>query len=1681
MTLLGDLVAAQAAARPGAIAVRQWDETLTYGELVDAAARLANVLRRHGVSPETRVGVCARRRPQVLVGLLGVLFAGGAYVPLDPDHPPTRRDLVLADAGITVVVVDDAGAAALAGSGLRLVPACGAGGQPTLFVRPAAPDNAAYVLYTSGSTGRPKGVTVSHRNAVAFATSTARAFELDENCRSIGFAALGFDVSILDIFAPLSRGGSVAFIPETDRVDPVRLQRFLEAHEVTWGCLPPALLPLLEPDRLPDLRHAITAGEPPGPEQVARWSAPPRRRFFNWYGPTETTVCVVGTELTGGWDRPLPIGHPLAGCRAYVLDESLRPCPPGVPGELHIGGSQVARGYLGRPALTADRFVPDPFGDVPGARLYRTGDRVTWNPEHGLEFLGRLDRQVKIAGQRVELGEVESVLRLHVDVLQAVADTRPGPAGQPELVAYLTPATAPDLSAVRAHCADRLPAYMIPTRVVRLGALPLNSSGKVDLAALRATAPPRVSAAPRGNGATRRSADPPTRPPATPIHAAVLEAWRGAFGTADAGPDDDFFFCGGHSLLAMRLVAALRGRLRRAVTVEDVLAGRTPAGIAARVERLDEHGDVPVRTGQPPALSPAQRRVWFVDRLAATTPAYNIAFAERLRGPLDVPALAAALRAVADRHDVLRWRLPATGGQPRAVVDPPAPVPLPVEELRVPDPERLLRERLASEASERFDLAEGPLWRVRLFRLAEREHVLAVTVHHTVFDGWSQELFQRDLSRAYAAAQAGRTPDLGAPPATYADYVGWLSERHRRHGTDVRWWVDHLTGAPTVLDLPRDSARPPMQTFHGSRASATVSAEPAAEVRRLAAARGTTPYAVLLAAFAQLLRRQTGQHDLVVGAPVADRRHPAFDDMIGFCVDTVPLRLRVRDDLSFAAHVDACRDELVATLARADTPLDRIVAALAVHRDLSRNPLIQVLFNMYNFAEAGLALPGVTAEALEAGLPGSLFDLTLYVSERGDGYALQAVYNADLYRPERVEALLASYVHLLGDLVARPDRRPVVAATLRSASPTALPDPAAPLPSWHGSGVVERIQHVARRRPDAPAVAGAGGRLTYRQLEDARRATTAAIRAAGIGSGDTVAVLATRDVRLPVLLLGVLASGARWAILDPELPPARLAAQARAAGCRAALVGPGAEHALAALPGLRLCSPNGGGGLDELAPPDARGYAAFTSGSTGDARAVFTAERPLAHFLDWYVRTFALRDDDQFAALAGLAHDPLLRDVFAPLVVGARLHVPAAESLRDPARLAGWLDSEGVTVLHLTPQLARLLCGTRGTVLPSVRLVALAGDQLRWSDVDTLRRLVPAARVVNFYGTTETPQAQAWHEPARAGVAAGAGTRPVPVGHGIDGAQLLVIGPGGRPAAIGELGEVTVRSHHLATGYATDGRLDEELTRARFSGEGDDRMFRTGDLGRHEPDGTVVIAGRADDQVKVRGFRVELGEVEAALLAYPGVHQAAVVADPRDGELVLHGHVATEPGVTAGAVRAHLRTVLPEYAIPSSLNLLPALPLTRNGKVDRDALPRPVQRPSSGRADEPATPTERLVAAAWQRVLGLPRVGRAENFFEVGGHSMAIVAVQAELVARLGRDVPIVDLFSHPTVATLAAHLDGSVRSPGLDRAAERVAARRARARRQHTDRTGAGDADPSTRDADRGPAARPAPEEASR
>ncbi|MGW5054165.1 amino acid adenylation domain-containing protein [Actinokineospora sp. NPDC004072] len=979
MTTVLDLIAEHARTRGDAPAVRQWDTTLTYAQLWSRACGLAASL---DVRPEDRVGVAVERTPDLVVALLGVLLSGGAYVPIDPALPAARKQELLTDAGAVAVVsaVSDAVA----------------------DLDPAVAESAlAYVLYTSGSTGAPKGVLVTHASLRDYVVESGRLLGAGPETRALAASSVGFDASFVDLLVPLAAGGCVMLAGEADRADPRRLAEFVRAHGVDWGFLTPAVLGLVDPHEVPGWTTVLSGGDVVPAALARRWLRSGQRRFFNLYGPTETTVSVTAAEATGA-ESVLPIGAATGGHRLHVVDADLRPADEG---ELLVGGPGLARGYHGEPGLTAQRFIPDPFSGEPGARLYRTGDRVRLLPDGQVAYLGRLDRQVKIRGQRVEPAETEAALA----GIEGVAECAVLVDGD-ALVAVVAPESAPDDLVER--LAERLPPALVPARVVRVPALPLTPAGKVDRAVLAQTSTVDFD---------------------DPVEAAVARAWAAATGRPPTR-DADFLAAGGHSLAAMRLVAALRSALGVGVAVEAVFEGRTVAGIAERVAKAEPLTGPAVPTGSEPALSPPQQRLWFMDQLAPDHAPYNIALATRLRGDLDVAALRRALTAVATRHDVLRWRILQTAGVPYAVRDEPAEVPLDVVHATADDIPRLL----AADAAAPLDLAAGPAWRARLYRVAPDEHVLGITLHHAVFDGWSQEALYRDLADAYAGK------DLPPLRAGYADYARWRAERDRRQGPDdLAWWTEHLAGAPTVLDLPRDRPRPPTPTYRGAEARARV--ERADAVRALAGRLATTPATVLVAAFGELLDRLTGGADHVVGLVLADRGHAEFDDVVGFFVDTVPMRLRGGG--SFAERVARVADEVRAAAAHPAAALDRIVAALGAGRDPSHAPLVQVLVNVLDFADPAARLPGCAAEPVRVAKPGSPFDLTLYLDPAE--VAVETVHNPDLFDAERIDALLADLAELAGALAADPDRPAAeVAAHLprpavRTAAPGAMARPAA--------------------------------------------------------------------------------------------------------------------------------------------------------------------------------------------------------------------------------------------------------------------------------------------------------------------------------------------------------------------------------------------------------------------------------------------------------------------------------------------------------------------------------------------------------------------------------------------------------------------------------------------------------------
>ena len=1000
-----DQILAQARRTPDAVAVRQWDDRLTYRELTERAAALADALRDLGVRPETRVGVCATRGLGQVVAVLGVLLSGGCYVPMEPGGPRRRLLEIAEDAGVTIVAGDAAAAEFGAVPGIRtLAPAGTATPRPC----PATEHNTFHVLYTSGSTGRPKGVLTTHRNVAAFVAGWQERFPAAPGMHTLAASSLGFDATSIDLYVPLTVGAAIQLVSAEDRADPERLRRFVVAHEVEWGLLTPTMLSTLDPEDVPLWRHVFCGGEQLPAELVAKWS-PGRGPIGNGYGPTETTVVTVAAHLTGTPAEPVPIGRAMPGHRLYVVDEHLELVPRGEPGELLVGGPGIANGYLGQPALTAERFIPDPFGAVPGDRLYRTGDRVQENADGQLVFLNRVDRQIKVRGQRIELGEVEAGLAEHPEVRQAAVEAVAGPGGT-RLVAFLTPATAPADEELLGG--GRLTTAMRPELVLRRDDLPTDPrTGKLDRPTLRALAEQAL--------ADLTAGEPEFDGTATEREVARL--WARVLGRVP-GRDTEFFAGGGNSIAAMRLVAATRERLGRNVSVADLFTASTVPGFAAKVTAAPPLPGRELTTGNQPTLSPPQTRLWFTDQLHPDDAPYNIALAGRLTGPLDLPALRAALRAVSDRHDVLRWRIKQTAGEPYADRVPPADVPVEVVDLSsAEDRERVLTAGLAAGARHVFDLATGAPWRVTLYRLAADEHVLAIVVHHAVFDGWSQKPLYDDLAEAYRQALAGATPRLPPLSATYADYAVWRADRDRVHGTaDLAWWTEHLAGAPTVLDLPRDRPRPAVQTYTGAEATVPVPSDVDTSVRALAARLGTTAASVLLGGLAELLRRLTGSTDHVLGAIVADRGLAEFDDAIGFFIDTVPVRLSAAAP-TFAETVHANAAGLRAATAHPAAPLDRIVGALGLPRDTSRAPLVQVLFNVLNFAEPSMRLSGVDSTVVEVPKPGSPFDLTVYVTERDGRFAFDTVHNPDLFDADRIVALLTDLAELSGALAANPD------------------------------------------------------------------------------------------------------------------------------------------------------------------------------------------------------------------------------------------------------------------------------------------------------------------------------------------------------------------------------------------------------------------------------------------------------------------------------------------------------------------------------------------------------------------------------------------------------------------------------------------------------------------------------------
>ncbi|MDT0478053.1 amino acid adenylation domain-containing protein, partial [Streptomyces sp. DSM 41014] len=1624
---------------PEQTAVVFGDESVSYAELNRRANRLAHLLIARGIGPEQTVALAVPRSVDMVVSVLAVMKAGAAYLPVDPSYPANRVAFMLGDAQPVCVLTTSAIAEQLPADAVPQVlldaPQTAAAladcreSDPTDAdrTRGLRPENTAYVIYTSGSTGRPKGVMVTHTGIQSLVTAEVEQFTVDTASRILQLASFSFDAALMELLMAFGVGATLVVPPPGPLVGDALAAEIVE-RRISHALIPPTVLSGLPQVVAPEFRTLVVGGEACSAELVSRWS--PGRRMVNAYGPTEATACVamVG-PLEGG--RP-PIGRPVPNTRLYVLDARLRVLPVGVVGELYVSGAGLARGYLGRPGLTAERFVADPYG-APGARMYRTGDLVRWRGDGQLEYIGRADDQVKIRGFRIELGEIETALSTHTGVAQAAAIVRTDQPGEKRLVGYVVPAENNTLDAtdIRRGLSGTLPEYMVPSAVVVLDHLPLTSNGKLDRKAL--PAPDFTS-----------SAD--SRTPRTPREELLCHLFADVLGLPHVGIDDSFFDLGGHSLLATRLISRIRTALRVEVPLRTLFDAPTVASLAERCDTGVETR-IPVTRRERPELVPlsfAQRRLWFLNQLEGPSPTYNIPFALRLSGRLDHRALDAALADLVTRHESLRTLFPNSSGKPhqRLLQAGEAFNGLP-EAPSVDEAE--LERHLHEFARQGFDLGTEVPLRVALFRLADDEHVLSVVVHHIAADGESVAPFFTDLVSAYETRCRGEAPAWAALPVQYPDYTLWQQDLlgdekdpNSLVARQLRHWSMALKGLPEELPLPYDRPRPAVANHRGDTVAFRLSPRLHGELVALSRRTGTSLFMVAQTALAALLTRLGAGTDIPLGSPVAGRNDEALDDLVGFFVNTLVLRMDTSGDPTFRELLERVRETDLAAYAHQDIPFERLVEVINPTRSLARHPLFQVLLTVQGDPAPTAELPDLRI-GLQTLAPGvAKFDLAFGLVERTDtdgghdGIDGLLEYASDLFRRETAEALAARLIRVLEALVSDPDapigRIDILAAEERQQ----LVD------DWNRTGheLPEAAQTLQRcfadqaaRTPSAVALRQGDDVLTYRELDLRSSRLARQLAEAGVGAEDIVGVLLDRSPALVIAFLAVLKAGGTYLPLDPADPEVRRRRMLEETGARVVLTDRADEDWIGIPDGVLALAPDALGaprtadGCESSAEPmfcapgDPRNmaYVIYTSGSTGEPKGVAVTHSAVVHLaLDrrW-------QGDAHRRVLFHSKHsfDAATYEIWTPLLSGGEVVVAPPSSLG--AHELEHLTSDGrVTGLWLTAGLFNLIARERPSSLAGVREVWVGGDVVDPNAVRRVQDACPRISVVDGYGPTENTTFTTCYQIPEGGEEE---LRSVPIGRPMDNTRVYVLDAALHPVPVGVVGELYVSGAGLARGYLGRPGLTAERFVADPYGAPGARMYRTGDLVRWRGDGQLEYIGRADDQVKIRGFRIELGEIETALSTHTGVAQAAaIVRTDQPGEKRLVGYVVPAENNTLDAtdIRRGLSGTLPEYMVPSAVVVLDHLPLTSNGKLDRKALPAP-DFTSSADSRTPRTPREELLCHLFADVLGLPHVGIDDSFFDLGGDS--IVSIQ--LVSR-AREAGLVitprEIFQRQTVAELA-------------------------------------------------------------
>jgi len=1655
---LPSLLYKQAASTPDAPAVRFGTEQISYRELDARSNQLAHYLAQQGVKAESLVGVCMDRSIDLVVTLHAIVKAGGAYVPMDPEYPEQRLQNMAEDAELSLLLSQQHLGEVLPGTertnieDIRDAVAACPSAAPDTAIDPA---QAAYVIFTSGSTGRPKGVLNEHRGICNRLLWMQDEYQLDASDRVLQKTPFSFDVSVWEFFWPFISGAELVVAKPGGHRDSAYLAKLINDTAVTTLHFVPSMLQVFLQEEAAascgSLRRVICSGEAlPRELQNRFFGIYEKAELHNLYGPTEAAIDVSYWACQRGDDeRSVPIGRPVANTKLYVVDPSGQQTPVGVAGELWISGIQVARGYVNRPELTAERFIDDPFNA--GARVYRTGDLVRYRDygtEGGaIEFLGRIDHQVKLRGFRIELGEIEATLDEHPQVDASAVIVREGIPGDKRLVGYVVGDTGPE--ALEQHLADTLPAYMVPSAFVFLDAIPLSPNGKLDRNALPA---------PDWQVTTEYVA------PRDDLEQTIADIWSEVLGVGQVGINDDFFALGGHSLLATKATGRIRAALGRDVELRQIFTHPTVAGLAAALgtSPADSAAHAINLPGIPACnlerdipLSWSQERLWFLDELEPGNAAYNIPWAARFRGNLNYEALQTALDYLVARHDQLRTVFERT-------VD--GPVQHVAEGLRiVPKREncsalssKQINARLQELAHIPFDLKTGPLLRLHILETAEDDYTLLFVMHHIIADNWSIEVLQSELQVFYQGVLADDIPLLSAPELRYADYAVWQRESF---GDDelksqLDYWLTQLSDAPALLDIPTDKPRPAAQTYNGSGSSLVLDTELRKQLQTLAQQKQVTLFMLLLSAFDVLLSRYAGSEEIVVGTPISGRQHTELEGVVGIFLNTLAIAADTSGNPGFSDFLKSNKQTILDAYAHQDLPFEMLVDELQPNRDMSHSPVFQIMFTLNNQqnnqAESSSAEAGFEPVGFDYGT--AKFDLNLSMTDSGDSLGAYLEYNSDLFNKVTIDAMLVRFRQLLKAIVAAPDTGiadlPLLSDIEQTKIITGFNDTATdygiPRP------VHQRVEQQARKTPDAIAVHGTDQALTYDTLNSRANALAAALTSQGVQRGQFVAISCERSVEMTIAVLAVLKAGATYVPVDPDYPAERIDYMLGDCGA-VLLISNLAEPPAAAVPVLNLNDFDFAAGQTPDTPESGvtaadSAYAIYTSGSTGKPKGVVLTHAGLDNLIGWQNSQPGLDKPSRTLQFASLSFDVSFQELFTTWAQGGTVVMISEEQRKDLAALSTLIADKQIERLYMPyaalQPLAELLTDRNDLEL-KLQDVISAGEQLLITPA--LRKLFErsSARLHNQYGPSETHVVTAltlkgdsenW--PALPGIGK-------PVGN----TRCYILDAGGHPVPVGVPGELYLAGIQVARGYIGRDKLTaEKFIADPFNPDADyPRMYRTGDKARYLADGNIEFLGRIDDQVKFRGFRIEPGEIEAVLTGHPSIKLVAVTVPGTGSSQKLVAYAATESGATVdGAeLRDYAKQHLPDYMVPTHFVILEELPLTPSGKVARRLLPEPeFERDAQQGFQAPETPTEESLCNIWSVVLDVAQPGVTDDFFELGGHSLLATRVIARIREQFGVELPLRVLFETPTIRQIAVavqELSGTA-LPAIDLAARKPA-----------------------------------------